>query len=253
MTAVALVQARMSSTRLPGKVLMDICGRPVLRRVVDRVRRAPGIAAVVVVTTTEPGDEAIRSYCREEGIPCFAGSEHDVLDRYHRAAVAYEADPVVRITADCPLVDPAVVGRLLDLYGSRSYDYVGVAAGAGAIHLDSGRFPDGLDAECFSFEALVRASHAATAPPDREHVTPYIWRNRGLFRVGTLFAEGDWGHLRVTLDTEADLELVRRIYGALADPSLEQVLAYLDENPDAVELNAHHAHPAGYRDLWSAA
>jgi spore coat polysaccharide biosynthesis protein SpsF (cytidylyltransferase family) len=224
-----------------------------LWHVVDRVRRARGIEDVAVATSSEPGDEPIRRLCRDEGIPVFAGSEHDVLDRFYRAASHFGADPLVRITADCPFVDPATVAKVIDLYHSAPHDHVGVAAGAGASLLGEGRYPDGLDAECVRFAALQRAWREATDGPAREHVTFYIWRNPGTFRCGVLRSDGDYGHLRLTVDQDADYQVASRIYGALYSETrpftLADVLKFLADNPVIADSNRAHMASAAYRVL----
>lgn len=254
MNTVAIIQARMGSTRLPGKVLLKILGTPMLGHIVERIGLAPGVARVVVATSDQPADEPIRSFCRERDIAFFTGSEHDVLDRFYRAAESCGADPVIRITGDCPFADPGVIGRLLELYGSGVYDHVGVATGAGAIFLEGGRFPDGLDAECFSFASIERAWREATLPADREHVTPYIWRNKDLFRCGNLLAAGDYSRMRWTVDNGADFEFTTRVYSALYRPGepfrMAEVLNYVLAHPELAELNRDFIGNEGYRELW---
>lgn len=254
MNAIAIIQARMGSTRLPGKVLLEILGTPMLGHIVERVSLAPGVAGVVVATSDQPADAPIRAFCRERSIVFFAGSEQDVLDRFYRAAADNSADPVIRITGDCPFADPGVIGRLLALYGSGGYDHVGVATGAGAIFLEGGRFPDGLDAECFSFAALKRAWREATLPADREHVTPYIWRNKDLFRCGNLLADGDFSSMRWTVDNSADFEFATGVYAGLYRPGkpfcMTEVLDYVLAHPELAELNRSFIGQEGYRKLW---
>jgi spore coat polysaccharide biosynthesis protein SpsF (cytidylyltransferase family) len=183
----------------------------------------------------------------------FAGSENDVLDRFYRAAVLFGADPIVRITADCPFIDPGLISQVIDLYRSGPHDHAGVAAGAGASLLGEGRFPDGLDAECVSFAALERAWREATDGPAREHVTFHIWRNPGAFRCAVLRSEGDYGHLRLTVDQEADYQLAVRLYDRLYDEAcpftLADVLKFLAENPDAADTNRAHMATAAYPEL----
>ena len=250
----AIIQARMGSSRLPGKVLRPLAGRPMLGRIVDRVRSCPAVARVVVATSDRDGDEPIRRFCETSGIDCFAGSELDVLDRFHRAAVAYHGDPLIRITADCPLVDPGLLGKLIALFAEGRYDHVGVATGAGALFLGQGRFPDGLDAECFSAAALERAAHEATSGPDREHVTPYIWRHTDLFRCGQLTSPVDYSPLRWTVDNEADFALIANIYAALDAPGrvfgMEDVLRYLAAHPEIAAGNEAFVGKEGYLSVW---
>jgi len=254
MRPVAIIQARMGSSRLPGKVLRPICGRPMLWHIVRRLRCVPLLSEVIVATSDQVGDEPIRGFCRENGIEVFAGSERDVLDRFYQAAVHSGGDPLIRVTGDCPFVDPDLVGRLLDHYGGGGYDHFAVATGAGAIFLAGGRFPDGLDAECFSFASLERAWREATDPADREHVTPYIWRNKSLFRCGHLTGEKDYSSCRWTVDNEADFRLVEGIYGELYREDrpflMEDILRFLSDHPDLASLNREFIGKEGYEELW---
>ena len=254
MHPVAIIQARMGSTRLPGKVLKPILGRPMLWHIVQRLRWVPGVVEVVVATSDQPSDEPIRRFCHEHDIAVFAGSENDVLDRFHQAAVQYAGDPLIRISGDCPFVDSEVAGRLLELYKTGDYDHVGVATGAGAIFLDGGRFPDGLDAECFSFATLERAWREATEPSDREHVTPYIWRVPGRFRLGVLESEKDYSHLRWTVDNQTDFQLVSQVYEALYRGDkpflMADILRYLASHPELAAINESFVGQEGYLEVW---
>jgi spore coat polysaccharide biosynthesis protein SpsF len=254
MLPVSIIQARMGSTRLPGKVLRPILGRPMLWHIVRRLRWVQGLAKIVVATSDREGDEPIRTFCREEEITCFAGSENDVLDRFYQAALRCGGNPLIRITGDCPFADPELIGQLMSLFTSGAYDHIGVATGAGAIFLDGGRFPDGLDAECFSFAALERAWREATEKTDREHVTPYIWRNKHIFRCGHLKSEKDYSSLRWTVDNEADFELVSKIYAALyrADRPflIADILTYFTEHPELSDLNQAFIGQEGYAQIW---
>ena len=201
MRTVAIIQARMGSNRLPGKVLRPILGKPMLWHIVLRVRAVPSIDEVVVAIPDSPADQDLRRFCAANDIKSFSGSETDVLDRFYGAAQRYGADPVLRITADCPLVDPELVEKLIRLYRSGSYDYVAVSAGADASRLEGGgSFPDGMDAECFSFASLETAWNEARDPRDREHVTRFIWRQKGLFRCTKLLADRKYPNLRLTVD-----------------------------------------------------
>lgn len=251
---VAIIQARMSSTRLPGKVLLPIMGKPVLWHIVNRLRATPGIEKIVVTTSTTSDDDKIADFAMQHEVACFRGSEDDVLDRYYYAARRFKADPIIRITGDCPFVDPEVIGHLLELYETGNYDHAGVAVGAGAIFMDGGRFPDGLDAECFSFAALERAWREATETDDREHVTPYMWRVPGRFRTGALKAEKDYSHLRWTVDNEADFQLVSQVYEALYQENkpflMADILNYLDSHPELSASNRAFIGKEGYRGLW---
>ncbi len=253
MRTFAIIQARMGSNRLPGKVLMPILGRPMLWHIVHRVRAVPSIDEVVVAVPTDGANEVLRRFCADNKITHFAGSETDVLDRYYQAAQQFEADPVVRVTADCPTVDPQLIERLIRRYTSGGYDHIGVAAGAGAERLGRGRFPDGLDAECFGFSALARAWHDATDPRDREHVTRYIWNNKEIFRCGELTADIAYPKLRLTVDHAEDFELVTKIYESLYSECrpflLSDVMRLLEKNPGLVEVNRKWTEADNYRSV----
>ncbi len=242
----AFIQARMGSTRLPGKVLEPLADRPALARIVERLRSVPALEEVAVLTSDLAGDERIVELCRAGGIRCFRGSEHDVLDRFQRAAEALGARRLVRVTADCPLIDPEVVGRLLELAAAQPEDaYASVATGAVGAERGWRRYPDGLDAETFSADTLAATWREARDPYEREHVTPFIWRRPERFRVVVLEAEEDLGEERWTIDYPADLELVRAIYERLDDGSgrvfgLRDVLALLEREPQLRARNAAH-------------
>jgi glutamate-1-semialdehyde 2,1-aminomutase/spore coat polysaccharide biosynthesis protein SpsF len=241
---VAIVQARMGSTRLPGKVLADVGGRPMLWHVVSRLRRARRVDAVGVATTVSAADDPVAAFCRDEGVPCVRGSEHDVLDRYRQAAHALGAETVVRITADCPLLDPAVVDRVVDTFAAGEYDY--------ACNVLRPTYPDGLDVEVFSRAALERTWREAEGPAEREHVTVYL-RSSGRFRVApNVESEPDLSGqgLRWTVDSPADLEFVRRVYAALGSDGaafgLPEVLRLLKEHPEMGEINSDAVRNEGY-------
>ena len=251
MKTVAIIQARMGSNRFPGKVLKLILGRPMLWYIVERVRAVPSIAEVVVAVPDDPANEILRRFCAENQIALFAGSETDVLDRYYRAAQQFKADPVIRITADCPLADPQLIDELIQRYASGSYDHIGVAAGAGAQLLDKRRFPDGLDAECFAFSVLDRAWREATDPRDREHVTRYMWNNKEIFHCGVLTADVVYPKLRLTVDHPEDFELVTKIYESLYNEGkpfeLSDIVKFLEKNPGLVDLNRKWTEADNYR------
>jgi spore coat polysaccharide biosynthesis protein SpsF len=203
MSLVALVQARMSSTRFPGKVLADLAGKPMLWHVVDRTQRARQIDQVCVVTSDFPDDDVIAEFCVKLGVACFRGNLHDVLDRYYQAAAKMEADPIVRITADCPLIDPDVVDAVITMFKTGEYDYVS--------NTIERTFPDGLDVEVFRFASLKRAWNEAPAGYDREHVTSFFCKHPEKFRIGQYCDEQDRSAQRWTVDYPADLEFVRSV------------------------------------------
>lgn len=232
MRTVAIVQARMGSTRLPGKTMMPLAGEPMLARVVERSRRARRVDAVVVATTTSPQDDTIASLCRERGWPCERGSEEDVLDRYRAAARAHRADVVVRITSDCPVIDPGIVDALLEAFSRGTWDYA-------SNGLEPRTYPRGLDVEAFTLAALERAWHEDENPEWREHVTAYIQRHPELFRILRYDNDRDLSRHRWTVDTPEDYELMRRIYDHFRGAAFgwTDVLRLLESHPDWVALN----------------
>lgn len=234
----ALIQARMGSTRLPGKVLMDVSGRTVLSHVVDRVRACTDLSGVRVATTDQAGDDPVVRECERLGVGVRRGSEDDVLDRFVRAAG--DADWIVRVTADCPLFDPVLLGAMIRRVRDLEADGTPVDYLANGIEPS---WPRGLDAEIVRGAALRRAHAEATAPHEREHVTPYIYRHPDLFAVHGYRSPRDLAAHRWTLDTPEDLAFVRAVYDALYEPdrlfTTEEVLALLDRRPDIRHLNAH--------------
>ena len=225
----------MGSTRLPGKVLLDLCGKSVLSHVIARAQAAPGVDAVVLATTELPADNAVAIEAQRAGAQVHRGSEHDVLSRYYSAATSQRADVVVRLTADCPLLDPHLVGVLVRKFIDR----------AGGIDYLSNTltrtYPRGLDAEVFSMAAMARSWREATLPDEREHVTPYIYRHPELFRLENHAATGDDSNLRITLDTPADWIVIQRVSEALGGGSriapMAEMLQFLRTHPDIAALN----------------
>jgi spore coat polysaccharide biosynthesis protein SpsF len=234
MRMVAIIQARMGSTRLPGKVLMDIGGQTMLARVVSRVRRSTLIDEIVVATTINEKDDPIVTECRNLGVPYFRGSEEDVLDRYYQAALAHKAEGIVRITSDCPLIDPGEVDKVVREFLSQEPDY--------ASNSLERTYPRGLDAEVMTMEGLAKAWQEAKEFYQRVHVTPYIYQNPRLFRLCSVKANKDYSSYRWTVDTSEDLSLVRTVYARLACKdvfSWRDALDILEDEPQLAELNRH--------------
>lgn len=237
MRVLAIIQARMGSSRLPGKVLMDLGGEPMLVRVVNRTRRTGTLNEVVVATTTKLGDAAIVELCATRGWQSFRGSEDDSLDRYYQAASQYGADVVVRITADCPLIEPGIVDtvveQFLDLQPHLDY---------ACNFLPRRTYPRGLDTEVMRFDALERAWREDQNPTWREHVTPYITRNPGLFQIHGVVNDVDYSFMRWTVDTVEDLELVRAVYQRLGnrdDFNWREAIGLMECSPELMEINRH--------------
>jgi len=237
---VAIIQARMSSSRLPGKVLQDIGGKPMLAWVAQRAVRARGVDQVIVATTSDPADDPVEQTCAALGLACHRGSVYDVLDRYYTAAQAAGAQVIVRLTADCPLIDPALIDQVLEAFHASGADFA-----ANRLPPPWKRtFPIGLDVEVCSFAALERAWREATEKYEREHVMPYLYDQPGRFGVKVVDNDPDYGHLRWTVDTPADLEFVRRVVALLGrdDFGWLDVLAVVQAHPDLGEINAGVRH-----------
>ena len=234
----AIIQARMSSTRLPGKVLLDINGRPMLSYMIERVAAAKDIDRVVIATSDEPSDDPIVTFCRRENIFCCRGSLEDLLDRYYQAASRVGCDVVVRLTSDCPLIDPNVIDTVIGVFQSKQCDYVANTAPPGGS-----TFPDGMDVEVFSFGTLERAWREAKKPSEREHVTFYMWKNPELFSIYRYDLKEDLSKYRLTVDYPEDFDVVRTILGDLywenPEFSMVDVIHYLKENPDILTRNSH--------------
>lgn len=235
MRVVAIIQARMGSSRLPGKVLADVGGQPVLARVVERTLRARRLAQVVVATTTQPMDEPIVRLCRARGWACVCGSEDDVLDRYYHTARAYGAEAIVRITADCPLIDPDVVDQVVGVFLARQPQ----------VHYVSNVFPQrtfprGLDTEVIRADALERAWQEDRNPKSREHVSLYLHHHPECFQIANVTQEADLSFMRWVVDTEEDLRFIRSLserVGHRDDVSWQRILNVLEQEPELLALN----------------
>jgi spore coat polysaccharide biosynthesis protein SpsF len=242
----AIIQARMGSTRLPGKVLMNLAGKPVLWHIITRLQRASRLDSICVATTIENEDDRIEVACRMWEIPVYRGSRDDVLLRYYICAKRIgmqrdNEDYIVRITADCPLVDPAIVDILIEHAVHENYDYVS--------NIDPPTFPDGLDVEVFRFDILETAVKEARLNSEREHVTPFIRNNKSFLKYNHARTP-DLSNIRLTLDTCEDYILITTIYDALYHEgeiiSLKDVLKLLDSRSDILAINAHYKRNEGY-------
>ena len=234
MRIVAIIQARMNSNRLPGKVLKDICGESMLSRVVHRVKSAASLDKVVVATSDTLVDDLIENECGKLGVSVFRGREDDVLDRFFQAALYHKAEVVVRITADCPLIEPEIIDKVVQAFLSSEVDY--------ASNTLQRTYPRGLDVEAVGLQALTTAWKNSFKPYHRAHVTPYIYENTDLFKLLSVTNSSDWSRYRWTVDTHEDLQFVRRVYEILGGNSLfswNEVLSLCEGNQSLVELNCH--------------
>lgn len=228
----------MSSTRLPGKVLLDLSGEPVLMRVVERVRQAKKVSDVIVATSVDSSDDVIFKFCRVRNIRVTRGALDDVLARYDLAASQSDADVIVRITSDCPLIDPHIIDECIGAFEEGGYDYISNCTNGPRT------FPRGLDTEVFSRAALKKAHEEARETYEREHVTPYIWQNKsGAFSCGpAVTASPEYARqCRLTLDYPEDYTVIKHLYDVLfrdGGIQIPEVLSYLDAHPDIASINA---------------
>lgn len=241
MNVLAILQARVSSTRLPGKVLAPILDRPMLARQLERLHRATTLDHLIVATSIHETDNPLADFCLAEKIPCYRGSLHDVLDRFYQAMRVHNPTHIVRLTADCPLADPGVIDLVVRHHLESNADYTS--------NTIEPTWPDGLDIEIMRRPALERAWGEAHLPSEREHVTPYLYRSL-LFNVNNIKGEQDLSHLRWTVDEPTDLDFVRAVYEQLyvKNPAFDtkDILSLLSRMPQLGKMNAHLTRNAGY-------
>ncbi len=237
MNIVTVIQARISSSRLPGKVLLPIIGKPLLIRMIERVKRAGLIGRLVIATSTSSDDDRIEELCRDNNLEFFRGHLTDLLDRHYQVAKKYDADAVVKIPSDCPLIDPHIIDRVIKAYiDNEEYDYVS--------NLHPATYPDGNDVEIFSFQALEHAWRDAIKDFEREHTTPFLWEHKDSFTIGNV--EWETGldlssTLRFTIDYEEDYHFVLKVFEELypvnPDFGLNDILKLIEKNPEIAEIN----------------
>lgn len=239
----AILQARTSSRRLPGKVLKPILGKPMLEWQIARIRRAKTIETLVVATSERKEDDPIEALSKQLGIACFRGSLNDVLDRYYQCATSYSAEHVVRLTGDCPLSDPEVIDQVVNYHMNGNYDYTSNAL--------EPTWPHGLDVEAVRFKSLAEAHAEARLPSEREHVTLFLYKNPDRYRIGSITRKTDLSDFRVTVDEPEDFEVVTQIYGHLypknPDFTLEDIVTFLRGNPRLRNLNIKFKRHEGLR------
>lgn len=236
MNIVAIIQARMGSTRLPGKVLKQVKGRPLLDYQLERLSQSKLIDQVVIATTELSADTQIVEYCAQKNIKYFQGSEEDVLKRYYDCAVEYRADAIVRITSDCPLIDPMEVDKVIQYYleNQGTFDLVSNTV--------KRTYPRGMDTAIFSFHALKEAHDRAVLESDREHVTKFIYDHQEQFTIGSVEYETNLSHIRLTVDTPEDFQVIKLI---IENPSyhkhfyLAEISRFLKNNADILKINSH--------------
>lgn len=249
MRVVVVVQARTGSTRLPNKILLPLAGAPLLLRMLERVSAAQTPFTLVVATTMDSSDDPVRTLCERAGYHCYSGHPTDLLDRHYRAAQAYQADVVVKIPSDCPLIDPSVIDRVLQFYLDHRTEFDFVS------NLHPATYPDGNDVEVMPFDVLQTAWREATKDFEREHTTPFIWERPERFRIGNVVWETGLNYSmshRWTIDYPEDYEFIKRVYDELWNErspifSLNDILTLLEKKPELAAINARYAGVNWYR------
>lgn len=235
MKVVAIIQARMGSTRLPGKILKTVNGKSLLLYQIERLRDCKRVDEIIIATTDKTQDNVIEEFCKKIDISVFRGSENDVLSRYFFAAQKSKAQTIVRITSDCPLIDPQIVDSVVEFYQKNPFDYVS--------NVMERTFPRGLDTEVFSFESLTKVYNEAREEEEREHVTLHYYRNPDQFSIGSLMNEQNLSHFRLTVDTEEDFDLIQKIINHLYKKNtkfrLADIVELMNINPDWFKINSH--------------
>ncbi len=238
----AIIQARMSSTRLPGKVIKSILGQPLLIRLVERVKRSNQLDNIVVATSREVTDDVIAELCEQHSIQCYRGSLEDVLDRFYQAASLFCPSNIIRITGDCPLVDPELIDKIIQFHEDGGFDYTS--------NTIEPTFPDGLDVEVFKYYCLKQAWQESKLPSEREHVTPFFYNNPQRFKLGNFKGQRDLSHLRWTVDNHEDFILVSRIYQELypsnSNFTTKDILSFITKYPEVNNINSNFQRNEGY-------
>lgn len=233
MTVTAIIQARMGSSRLPGKILKEVNGKALLLHQIERLRQSTMINHLIVATTTESIDDEVVTLCETNGILFYRGSENDVLERYYKAWEKFGGNTVVRLTSDCPLIDPKVVDETINYYKNNQFDYVS--------NTIERTFPRGLDTEVFSSDALKVIYEEASLARDREHVTAYMYTNPTKFKIGSFKGDTDYSKYRWTVDTEEDFQLIKNIFevyhGNENQLNLLNIVQLMEENPQWFYIN----------------
>lgn len=239
---IAIIQARVGSSRLPKKILLDLSGKTVLERVYERVKKSTLVDQVVVATTVNKDDLEVVRLCRNANMPVYCGSENDVLDRYYQAAKLFGAKNIIRVTSDCPLIDYRIIDKVIKLHLSKEADYTS--------NILEETFPDGQDVEVFTFSSLEKAWKEASLLSEREHVTPYIRKNKDIFKLKNLKNLENLSDMRWTVDEARDYEFIKKIYEHLYKDNplfgMEEVLKVLEEKPELEEINRGIIRNEGY-------
>ena len=243
---IAIIQARMGSTRLPGKVLMEVNDRPLLAHQLDRISKSKKLDRVVVATSILEKDDEIEAFCKDYGIDCYRGSENDVMSRYYECSKQYNPDTIVRMTADCPLIDPEIIDAVVQKFDDDDVDYC-----ANTVPPETSKFPDGSDIEIFSIKALEMANTEVQDEHRREHVTFQFWQDEK-YVSSQYTQEKDWSKYRITVDYPEDFEVVEYVFKELNSKNifgtLKEVINIIDNNIKIKEKNAQYFFGQGWRE-----
>lgn len=238
---IAIIQARMGSSRLPGKVLSKLGGKVMLKFMYDRVKKSKLIDKIIIATTLEKEDDKIVDLCIKEKISYFRGSEDDVLDRYYKASLSYNPENIIRLTADCPLLDPLIIDDTINFFINKKVDYA-----SNTVPPNIKRYPDGSDVEVFSFKNLKKAWEESNDIKEREHVTFYFWKSNKKFSTAIMDNKYNWGKYRITVDYNEDLILVKKIVERLKKQnkfgSLKEIIEILENEPDLIKINSKYTY-----------
>ena len=230
----AIIQARMGSTRLPGKIMLPVLDKPILEHLINRVKKSSNIDEIIVATSINKNDDVIEKFCKSHQIKCFRGSEKDVLLRYFEAAKKFSIDIIVRLTSDTPLLDPKIIDKVIVKYNESKYDYV-----SNFFPLPR-TYPDGYNVEIFSIELLEQANIEAKKPSDREHVTTFITMQPKKFKKDRVDSEKDLSKYRLNLDYKEDFELIKSVLEKFDEKAnLDDIINWLDKHPEILKLNSH--------------
>jgi spore coat polysaccharide biosynthesis protein SpsF len=242
------MQIRMGSTRLPGKVMLPLAGKPLFIQQAERMQAASLLQTIVVATSTDPADDIIAEICRQQDLPCYRGHATDLLDRHYQVALLYKADIVIKIPSDCPLIDPAVIDQVVSFYLTNIHDFDFVS------NLHPATWPDGNDVEVMRFTALANAWKNAVRPLEQEHTTPYLWEHPDWFRLGNVVMDDHMDYsmqYRFTIDYEEDYRFIQAVYDALyaQNPffSVQDIISLLQQRPDIYSINQKWAGVNWYR------
>jgi spore coat polysaccharide biosynthesis protein SpsF len=236
-----MIQARTGSNRLSGKVLSEIENKSMIWHVINRIKNIKSVQQIVLITTNEKSDQILLDIAKDEGIEGFAGDTTNVLNRHYQCALKMSADPIIRITSDCPIIDPCLVEEMLQFFLKHNYDYVS--------NIHPATYPDGLDTEIFSFETLEKTSSNAKLNSEKEHVTPYMEKHPELFSIFNFENNEDLSHIRLTVDQKEDLELIQKIYSIMSpkiDFGLNEIKDILSKHPELFKINSKYARNEGY-------